>query len=203
MPRLFVATSNAHKTHEISTILGPQWQVEDLRAHPGMTLPEETGDTFEANAIIKAQGASAALPGLWVLADDSGLEVDILRGAPGVISARFAGPTATDAENRTKLKNEMRALAANPGQSFSGRFRCCMALVRDGKVLHVTHGAIEGRLLLREQGTGGFGYDSLFVPKGHKDSFGVLPEAVKNSLSHRAAALTQMREWLDVHMLDA
>ncbi|MDZ4289549.1 MAG: non-canonical purine NTP pyrophosphatase [Prosthecobacter sp.] len=203
MPRLFLATSNSHKTNEVAAILGPKWQVEDMLAHPGMTLPEETGDTFEANAVIKAQGASASLPGAWVLADDSGLEVDVLAGAPGVQSARYAGPGANDAENRTKLKNEMRALAANPGQSFPGRFHCCMALVRDGKLLHVTHGTVEGKLLLREQGTGGFGYDPLFVPQGHKESFGVLPEAVKNSLSHRAAALAQMREWLDAHVHDA
>ena len=200
MPRLFLATSNAHKTAEVAAILGPRWEVEDLSAHPGIALPEETGDTFEANSIIKAQGGSVHLPGIWVLADDSGLEVDILGGAPGVHSARYAGNGATDLGNRKKLKDELRVLAGNPGQSFPGRFRCCMALVRDGALLKVTHGAIEGRILMREQGSGGFGYDSLFVPNGHKQSFGLLPEEVKNRLSHRAEALRQMREWLDANM---
>jgi XTP/dITP diphosphohydrolase len=199
MPRLFLATSNRHKTAEVAAILGADWQVEDLAAHPGLTLPEETGETFEANAIIKAQGGSAALPGTLVLADDSGLEVDILKGAPGVYSARYAGVDATDAANRQKLKNELRVLAGNPGQSFPGRFRCCMALVRDGAVLKVTHGVIEGRLLLREQGAGGFGYDPLFLPNGHKMTFGLLSDVIKNQLSHRAAALREMREWLDAH----
>jgi len=203
MPRLFLATSNPHKTAEVAAILGESWEVEDLRAHPGLTLPEETGETFEANAIIKAQGGSAAMRGVWVLADDSGLEVDILKGAPGVYSARYAGPGATDEANRTRLKNELRVLAANPGQAFPGRFRCCMALVRDGKLLKVTHGTIEGRLLLREQGTRGFGYDPLFVPNGHKESFGMLSDTIKNRLSHRAAALREMREWLDAHMDEA
>ena len=84
MPRLLLATSNAHKTAEVAAMLGAGWRVEDMRAHPGLELPEETGVTFEENAVIKARGASAALPGLLVLADDSGLEVDALRGEPGV-----------------------------------------------------------------------------------------------------------------------
>lgn len=89
--QLVFATSNAHKTEEVAAILGGQWQVTDLRSHPGVTLDEETGDTFEANAIIKAVSGSRQLPGLLVLADDSGLEVDALGGAPGVRSARYAG----------------------------------------------------------------------------------------------------------------
>jgi XTP/dITP diphosphohydrolase len=197
MPRLFFASANVHKTREIAGMLGPQWEIQDLTQRPDIVLPPEDGETFEANAVIKAKGGSAALPGILVLADDSGLEVDCLAGAPGVYSARYAGPGATDAANRTKLKNEMRALANNPGQTFPGRFRCCMALVRDGTLLYIAHGTVEGRLLLREQGIGGFGYDPLFVPNGHKSTFGVLPEEVKNQLSHRAAAMAKVREWLD------
>jgi XTP/dITP diphosphohydrolase len=196
MFRLLLATTNTHKTAEVAAMLGPEWQVEDLRAHPEIVPAEETGTTFEANAILKAQGASQALPGLWVLADDSGLEVDMLDGAPGVWSARYAGPDATDADNRVKLKTALRAVAKNPGQHFKGRFHCCMALVRDAEVLTLAHGTVEGHLLLREQGAGGFGYDSLFVPEGHHDSFGVLSPEVKNGLSHRAAALLKIRAWL-------
>jgi XTP/dITP diphosphohydrolase len=199
MPRLLLATTNAHKTAEVAAMLGQDWQVEDLRAHPELTPAEETGQTFEENAILKALGV--AVPGLLVLADDSGLEVDALGGAPGVWSARYAGVGADDAANRARLKEELRLLAEVPGQTFPARFRCCLALVRDGQVLHVSHGTVEGHILPQEQGTGGFGYDALFVPEGYADSFGVLPPEVKNQLSHRARALEDMRAWLQAHAL--
>jgi XTP/dITP diphosphohydrolase len=194
MPQLLFATSNAHKTEEVAAILGSGWQVEDLRAHPGVTLDEETGDTFEANAIIKAVSGSRGAPGLLVLADDSGLEVDALGGQPGVRSARYAGEYADAADNRAKLKTELAKQA--PQTHFSGRFQCCMVLARDGEVLHITHGSVEGQLLTQEQGTGGFGYDALFIPEGFTDSFGVLPAETKNQLSHRARALAAMKHQL-------
>lgn len=197
MPNLLLATSNAHKTAEVAAMLGGVWNVRDMRSHPGLTLPEETGVTFEENAVIKARGGSVALPGMLVLADDSGLEVDALGGEPGVWSARYAGPGADDAANRALLKERLAALAKSAEETFPARFRCCLALVKDGAVLHVSHGAVEGSILLAEQGTGGFGYDALFVPEGHEDSFGVLPAEVKNQLSHRARALEEMRRWLE------
>ena len=193
MSQLVFATSNAHKTEEVAAILGADWQVEDLRAHPGVTLDEETGDTFEANAIIKAVSGSRGVPGLLVLADDSGLEVDALGGAPGVRSARYAGETANAADNRAKLKAE---LAKLPPTLFPGRFRCCMVLARDGAVLHISHGSVEGQLLTEEVGAGGFGYDALFIPDGFTETFGVLPAETKNQLSHRARALAAMKEQL-------
>jgi len=193
MSQLVFATSNAHKTEEVAAILGADWQVEDLRAHRGVTLDEETGDTFEANAIIKAVSGSRGAPGLLVLADDSGLEVDALGGAPGVRSARYAGETANAADNRAKLKVE---LAKLPPTRFAGRFRCCMVLARDGEVLHITHGSVEGQLLTEEVGAGGFGYDALFIPDGFTETFGVLPAETKNQLSHRARALAAMKEQL-------
>ncbi|MCB1276888.1 non-canonical purine NTP pyrophosphatase [Prosthecobacter sp.] len=194
MPALVFATSNAHKTEEVAAILGSEWQVEDLRAHPGVTLDEETGDTFEANAIIKAVSGSRGVPGVLVLADDSGLEVDVLGGAPGVHSARYAGETANAADNRVKLKAELAKLPQS--DPFTGRFHCCMVLARDGEVLHVTHGSVEGRLIVEEQGEGGFGYDPLFIPNGFGETFGILPAATKNQLSHRARALAAMRQQL-------
>jgi XTP/dITP diphosphohydrolase len=194
MPRLVFATSNAHKTEEVAAILGEDWQVEDLRAHPAVTLDEEIGNTFEANAIIKAVSGSRGVPGLLVLADDSGLEVDALGGAPGVRSARYAGETANAADNRAKLKTELAKLPQDT--RFSGRFRCCMVLARDGAVLHITHGSIEGRLLTEEVGAGGFGYDALFIPDGFTETFGILPAETKNQLSHRARALAEMKEQL-------
>lgn len=197
MPALIFATSNAHKVQEVAAMLGAPWQVEGLRGHAHVVLPEETGTTFEANAILKAEAASAALPGLYVIADDSGLEVDALKGEPGVYSARYAGPDATDADNRTRLKAELGKL---PPATFHGRFRCCLVLALDGKALHITHGTVEGQLRLTEQGTGGFGYDSLFQPDGFADTFGVLAAEVKNQLSHRARALEQMRAWMSEHL---
>lgn len=187
---LLVATGNAHKTQEIAAILGSEWKVEDLRAHPQLSSPEENGTTFEANARIKAESASRELPGVLVLSDDSGLEVDALGGAPGVISARYAGPSATDADNRERVKREL------AGRESTARFRCCMVLARGGQTLGVFNGAVEGRILITEHGSGGFGYDPLFVPDGYTETFGVLPGAVKNQLSHRARALSQVTEWL-------
>lgn len=193
MPQLLVATSNAHKTAEIQSMVGPGWQVVDMRAHPGLVLPEETGDTFEANAIIKAEGASLALPDVLVLSDDSGLEIDVLGGQPGVKSARYAGEKATDADNREMLKREL----ANLNAPFFGRFRCCMAIARGGKALRTFSGAVEGTIVLVEQGKGGFGYDPLFMPEGFDRTFGELPSETKNQLSHRARALAQVIEWLE------
>src|SRR6202012_2470277 len=106
MPHLLIATKNAHKTAEIRAILGASWEVTDLNAHPEVPAPEETGDTFAENAAIKAVAASQLFPS-YVLSDDSGLEVEALGGAPGVISARYAGPKATDADNRAKLLREL------------------------------------------------------------------------------------------------
>jgi XTP/dITP diphosphohydrolase len=197
MPELIFATSNAHKVQEVAAMLGTQWQVQGLRSFPQIQLPEETGTTFEANAILKAEAASAALPGYYVIADDSGLEVDALGGEPGVYSARYAGPSATDADNRARLKTELGRLT-NP--LFPGRFRCCLALALNGRTLHVTHGTIEGILRLVEQGEGGFGYDPLFQPVGFQDTFGVLPSEVKNQLSHRAQALGQLKAWMEQNL---
>jgi XTP/dITP diphosphohydrolase len=192
MPQLLIATSNAHKTAEIQSMLGAQWQVTDMRAHPGLVLPEETGDTFEANAIIKAESASVALPEMLVLSDDSGLVVDALGGQPGVKSARYAGESATDEDHREKLKLALFDKTA----PLTGRFRCCMAVARGGKSLQTFSGAVEGCLVLEERGEGGFGYDALFVPDGFEKTFGELSSETKNGLSHRARALAQVVEWL-------
>ncbi len=197
MSRLFLATSNPHKTHEVTTLLGSPWQVEDMLSHPGITLPEETGTTFEENAIIKAKGGSAALPGVLVMADDSGLEVDALDGQPGVYSARYAGENATDAENRLLLKERLRHIGRNPAQYFPARFYCCLALVRDGQLLHVATGTVEGWVSMIQRGKGGFGYDSMFYPEGFKKSFAELSQAEKNTLSHRGQAIEMMKSWLD------
>jgi XTP/dITP diphosphohydrolase len=195
MRQLLIATKNAHKTAEIRAILGEGWEVTDLNAYPEVPAPEETGATFAENAGIKAVAASKLFPG-FVLSDDSGLEVDALGGAPGVISARYAGATATDADNRARLLRELEAEQVR-GKARSGRFRCVMCVARDGEVVGTFDGAVEGVIINQERGEGGFGYDSLFVPAGYCETFGQLPGEVKNELSHRARALAKAREFLD------
>ncbi len=194
--RLVVATGNAHKTGEIREILGPGFLVEDLRDHPDLPEPEETGRTFAANAAIKALSASTRLgPDVLVLADDSGLEVDALGGDPGVDSALYSGKHGDNAGHRAKLLAEL-ARAGARGADRTARFRCVLVLALGGQILHECDGSVEGTIADAEQGTGGFGYDPLFVPEGHTESFGLLPAEVKNQLSHRARALAKLRDFL-------
>jgi XTP/dITP diphosphohydrolase len=192
MLHLLVATHNRHKTAEIRAILTPEFVVTDLQSHPDLPQPAETGETFAENAIIKAEVVSRVCAG-FVLADDSGLEVDGLGGAPGIRSARYAGETATDAENRAKLLRELAAAEAR-GKRRSARFRCVIAVAREGAVLRTFDGMVEGVIINAERGAGGFGYDALFVPAGYCETFAQIPRATKNRISHRALALAQFRQ---------
>lgn len=189
--RIVIATHNSHKTGEFRALLGPDWVVEDLTIYPELPVPEEDGSTFEENAAIKALSASERLgAGVLVVADDSGLEVDALDGRPGIYSARYAGPGAGDAGNRDKVITEM---ADVPGPRRGARFRCVLVLARGPEILATCAGAIEGRLTAAAAGAGGFGYDPIFIPEGHDQTFGELPAGVKNSLSHRARALEALK----------
>ncbi len=195
--RLLLATRNAHKTGEVRAILGEGWSVEDLRAHPELPEVEETGTTFAENAALKAVAGSRHFPAGWVIADDSGLEVDALGGAPGVYSARYAGPDADDEANRRKLIRELRgALQATAGRLPTARFRCCIAVARGGEVARSFDGAVEGLVIPAARGEGGFGYDPLFIPDGYQDTFAELPSEVKHRLSHRGKALRQAADFL-------
>lgn len=192
--RLIAATGNAHKIREIGEILGAAFAIEGLAAFPAVTAVEETGATFAANAILKATAVARQLPGL-IIADDSGLEVDALGGAPGVHSARYAGPAATDFRNRAKLLAEL----ARPGMAagpWRARFRCVIALAADGALVGTFAGAVEGAIIAAERGTGGFGYDPLFVPEGCVQTFAELAAAAKHALSHRGRALLELRAFL-------
>ncbi len=195
--RLIIATGNAHKTEEIAAMLGELvGEVRDLRDFPEVGEIEETGVTFEENSTLKALGVAAVVgEDAWVLADDSGLEVDALKGAPGVYSARYSGEGATDASNRQKLLEELERVGAR-GKERSARFRCVLVLARGGEKVAVFDGACEGVIANEERGDGGFGYDPLFIPEGECASFGQLGAEVKNSMSHRARALQGLREWL-------
>ena len=195
MRRLLVATKNAHKTGEIAAILGEGWVVSDLTGFPEVPAPEETGETFAENAAIKAVAASLRFDGL-VLSDDSGLEVDALGGAPGVYSARYAGEDASDADNRAKLLRELAPRRRN-GERCAARFRCVMAIAEKGATLGTFEGVVEGAVIERERGVGGFGYDALFVPDGCRQTFAELPAEMKNRNSHRARALVGVVGFLE------
>lgn len=190
--RLLLATRNPHKTREVREILGDAWEVCDMSDFPDVPDVEETGDTFEENARIKALGASGIFDG-WVLADDSGLEVDALGGAPGVRSARFAGDSAGMEENRALLLEKMKSLR---GDERRGRFRCVLALAKDGAVVRTFSGAVEGLISTGERGAAGFGYDPMFIPDGHERTFAEMTASEKNVLSHRGRALALMAEFL-------
>lgn len=192
--KILVATKNAHKTGEIRAMLGPGFEVSDLTARPEIAAPEENGATFEENAAIKAMAASEHFPGM-VLADDSGLEVDALGGAPGVRSARYAGESADDAGNRDLLLKELARVGAR-GKERSARFHCVLVLAKGGKVIGTFDGRVEGVIINEPKGDGGFGYDPLFVPEGYCESFAQLPGEVKNQLSHRGKALEKLRQAL-------
>ena len=194
MIELVVATRNTHKTREIQHILGPDFRVRDLGAHPEVKEIVESGISFEENAKLKALTASKQLPAL-VIADDSGLEVDALDGAPGIYSARYAGTNATDTDKIDKLLRELvRVRATEDGRR--ARFRCLVAVARNGNFLATFEGIVEGRIADNVRGVLGFGYDPIFVPDGFEQTFGELPAEVKNAISHRAKAVHALAERL-------
>lgn len=191
--RLIVATRNAHKAQEIAALLPPRYEVLTLADFPQAPEIEENGTSFAENARLKSCGISALLPGL-VLADDSGLCVDALGGAPGVHSARFAGVHGDDAANNCKLLAE---LSARPGDApYRARFVCAMSLAEGGRELAAFDGRVEGYITLTPSGKGGFGYDPLFVPEGHDETFADMPAEAKNRISHRSRALRQLLDYL-------
>lgn len=195
--RLLLATGNAHKAEEFARMFaeaGLPCEVASARSVGGMPVVPETAGTFAGNARLKAEALRLLAPeGAWVLADDSGLSCDALGGAPGVDSAIYAGPRATDAENRSKL---LQALKGVPPARRTARFTCHLVLLGpEGEDAEFT-GHCEGSILEGERGAGGFGYDSLFMPAGCSETFGELPAATKDALSHRARAFAALATWL-------
>ena len=190
MRHLLLATRNAHKTLEFAEILGAQFVVRDLSGQSEAPVVEETGSTFSENAILKALAISKRFPG-FVVADDSGLAVDLLGDAPGVYSARYAGAGATDEENIARLLSELRGLPDNG--LINARFRCALALAREGELLDTFEGAIEGTIVDPPRGESGFGYDPIFQPSGSIQTFAELSSAEKNRISHRARAIQLLR----------
>jgi XTP/dITP diphosphohydrolase len=223
MTTLVIATRNAHKVQEIRAILAESFQYLTLNDFPGAPAVTEDAETFAANAAKKAMelahwlGSNPSFESRFsgstsfVLADDSGLEVDALNGAPGVHSARFAAlddepagagglnaaGNSSDAANNAKL---LRLLSEVPLVQRTARFRCVMGLVEiqpqsSSREPRLFEGTCEGRIQFAPRGAKGFGYDPLFVPIGYEQSFAELGEEVKNRLSHRAQALAKLREW--------
>lgn len=220
MPAILIATRNAHKVSEIRAILGNQFQYLTLNDFPGAPKVIEDAPTFAGNATKKAvelaewlarREAEAKPVPDFVLADDSGLEVDALNGAPGVLSARFAAMdsanNSSDADNNAKL---LRLLKEVPLEKRTARFRCVLAftpilskkLEPSSPVCYAEEmesrtelfdGACEGRILFEPRGANGFGYDPLFVPEGIAQTFAELGDEVKNKLSHRAKAVEKLK----------
>lgn len=188
-----IASNNAHKAREIAEALDfPGWEFRTLRELGIASDPEEDADTFEGNARIKARAAREASGGRAVLADDSGLVVDALDGAPGVRSARYAGEDATDAANNSKLLDE---LADVPDAQRTARFVCTLVFIDEDGSEEVAHGVVEGRIGRAERGEHGFGYDPLFLPDvfgGERTLAEALPQE-KNAVSHRGNALRALR----------
>lgn len=186
-PIVYCATTNPGKLREFQ-LAAPDF---DLRALPSkVPAPEEHGVTFEENAILKAEYYGQFADG-FLFADDSGLEVDALGGAPGVYSARYAGPDATDEDNNSLLLKNLKDSA-----SKTARFVCVIALVQNAKLVRTFRGSVEGRILDSARGSGGFGYDPLFFYEPFGCTFGEAPIEDKMKVSHRAQALDAMFAFL-------
>ncbi len=193
--RLLIGTRNPGKVKEIMTILeNTGWTFSSLQEFELVGPAAEDGVTYAENAIAKARFYASAT-GLLALADDSGLEVAALGGAPGVYSARYAGEGASDADRRQLLLSE---LAKVDSKDRRARFVAAVAIADpNGVVLNVSEGICEGTITFEPRGNSGFGYDPLFVPDGYDQTFAELPDEVKNRISHRARALMQTRDSLD------
>lgn len=195
LSRLVLATGNAGKVQEFARLLAPRSMELLPQTQFGIVGPEETGLTFVENAILKARHAARA-SGLPALADDSGLEVDALQGAPGIRSARFAGSEASDTDNVALLLERLNGI---PEAKRGARFHCALALLRHAEdpMPLLCQGSWEGRILTEPRGSGGFGYDPVFFALDAGCAAAELEAAAKNRISHRARALTALLSVLD------
>lgn len=192
---LILASHNLHKIREFREMLKEvkELDVISLRNYPDYQLPEETGETFQENADLKAIDAAKALNAI-VLADDSGLVVPSLKGAPGVYSARYAGEDATDKENRDKLLKEMQGMEDLERSAY---FECCITIAGPEGVLKTVRATCEGVIGEKEKGRNGFGYDPLFIKHDYDKTFAELEEQTKNRISHRRKALDKLLGFLE------
>lgn len=196
--KLLIGTRNKGKAHEIATIFS-DLDLTFLTLNDFENVPEveESGDTYRDNAILKAEGYARQC-GVLTLADDSGLEVSALNGAPGVLSARYAGPGASD---RDRIEHLLAEIAKVPNADKKARFVSVVALAQPEEgFLRSEAGICEGSLVDSPRGSNGFGYDPIFVPDGFDSTYAELPSSIKDQISHRAKALSAMRSFLKTLM---
>jgi XTP/dITP diphosphohydrolase len=194
MMELWVATTNQGKLREIERILADQGvAIHSIKELPAYSAPPETGTTFVENARIKAKSMRSIKNDVWVMGEDSGLEVEGLNGMPGVHSARYAGQNAKDTENTLRV---LKMLNLKGAANRNAKFRSTIVLYSPSGEESVFEGQVEGLISKDPRGTEGFGYDAIFIPKGESKTFGELGLAFKNKVSHRSEALRKMLEFL-------
>lgn len=192
MTEIWIATSNKGKLTEFKTLL-PGFDIHSQTELPVYASPDETGKTFEENARIKARSLRAMKPGVWVLGEDSGLEVAGLNNMPGVYSARYAGDRASDAENVAKVLKMMSIRSAN---NRAAKFRSVIVAYSPDGQEYVVSGEMPGKIATAARGTSGFGYDPIFIPEGEDKTLAELGLTAKNKVSHRAEAIRKLSEIL-------
>lgn len=191
---LLIGSGNRDKTRELAALLnGLPWDVVGLQDYPEVDEPVEDGATFEDNALLKARYYGETF-GVACVADDSGLEVDALNGAPGVYSARFAGENCSYTDNNKKL---LEALKDVPEAQRGARFVCCAALLLPDREPFIVRGTVEGRIAPALTGEAGFGYDPLFIPTGETRSFAQMKPEEKHAMSHRGEAFRRVHAHLE------
>lgn len=191
---LLIGSGNRNKADELARLLeGLPWDVRGLNDFGAVEEPEETEETFEGNALLKARHYSAC-HGVACVADDSGLEVDALDGAPGVYSARYAGPGCSYSDNNHKL---IHALGASPAEERRARFVCCAAFAGADGVEKIFRGTVDGTIINAPRGVNGFGYDPVFQPNGESRTFAEMSREEKQAISHRGRAFRAFRDWLE------
>lgn len=194
--RIIVATRNRHKAMEFGQIFGSSVQILAAQDVDQQLRWEETGQSFEDNSLIKARcvakAAEAKFPNAWIIADDSGLCVKALAGAPGIFSSRYGGEEGNDLLNNKRLLAELINISDR-----SASFKCCLILHRPGYPDVCFHGSLDGRILDEARGANGFGYDPLFIPDGYSVTLAELPVEIKNRISHRAKASLALMDWIE------
>ena len=188
---LIIASHNAGKVCEIDKLLRPFGVTTRSAVELDLVEPDETGNTFTENALLKAEAAAteAKQP---ALADDSGLAIDALGGAPGIYSARYAGAKASDTDNVYKLLRNLEGISESKRQA---RFRCVLCLIDKDGGIYYFEGACEGNICRKPKGRSGFGYDPIFIPERYESSFAELGESIKSKLSHRAKAVIACKQF--------
>ena len=194
MKKIVLATGNEHKAGEFKDLFSDsKFKVLSAGKFGGMPKVLEDGKTFQSNAYLKAFALFKQLKKKhWVIADDSGLEVDFLEGAPGIYSARYAGASASDTDNVDKLLTNLGGIKKS---KRGARFRCVLCLIDKDGGTYYFDGACEGRINSKPKGKSGFGYDPIFIPDGYEASFAELGESIKSQLSHRAKAVSACKQF--------